>query len=53
MPTEPTSSSHRRPDLSIKEIAISVVTTLTTLVITVISSEPLALKPTACQSTLE
>src|SRR5579875_327048 len=53
IPTEPITSSGLRPALSISEIATTVVTMLTTLVITVIASELDWLKPTACQSTLE
>src|SRR6476469_7102938 len=53
MPDDPMSSSGLRPILSISAMAISVVATLMTDVITVYTADWSALKPTACQSTLE
>src|SRR5450432_1057262 len=53
MPIEPIISSGLRPKRSIEAIATSVVTMFTAPVITVISSELLALNPAACHSTLE
>ena len=53
IPTDPVSSSGRRPQRSISEIATSVVTTFTTLVITVMINELFSENPTDCHSTLE
>ena len=53
MPDDPMSSSGLRPILSISAIAINVVSTLMTDVITVNIAESSALNPTACHSTLE
>ena len=53
MPAEPMSSNGLRPILSIKAMAISVVSTLITEVITVLMAATSALNPTACHSTLE
>ena len=53
MPAAPTSSSGLRPILSIRAIAMSVVTMLVTLVMTLISSALLSEKPTDCHSVVE
>lgn len=53
MPADPISSSGFRPILSISAMAISVVNTLITDVITVYTADSSALNPTACHSTLE
>jgi hypothetical protein len=53
IPTEPISSSGRRPKRSTLAMAISVVAMFTTDVMTVMMNESLSLKPTASHRTFE
>src|SRR5690606_37741821 len=52
IPADPSSSSGLRPILSITAIAINVVATFTTEVMTVTHRASASLKPTACHSVL-